>query len=44
MNEHCAPTTRIAAAGDDFNDDLLADGRDAPGARIRSAARPRPRR
>ena len=29
----------IAAAGDDFNDDLLAHGRDALGARIREAVR-----
>ena len=34
----------IAAAGDDFNDDLLAHGRDALGARIREAARAGPHR
>ena len=34
----------IAAAGDEFNDDLIDHGRDALGARIRSAARASPRR
>ena len=34
----------IAAAGGDFNDDLLAHGRDALGGRIRQAARASPRR
>ena len=37
-------TAVIAAAGADFNDDLLAHGRDALGARIREAARAGPHR